>query len=110
MEQNKGIAEETGKITTDHYAMEILKQEQERSKAKDKGVITLGILTGISILGIIGTAVFMSSVNHQNDKEWRELFGSYEFVTQDGGGYNNVNSGQQGDVNNGTTSNVEEER
>lgn len=89
--------------TSEHYASEILRQEQERSKAKDKGVITLGILTGLSILGIIGTAVFLSNINHQNDKEWRELFSSYDYITQDGGGYNNVNSGQQGDLNNGAT-------
>lgn len=93
--------------TSEHLALEVLKRESEKSKAKDRGVITLGVLTGLSILGIIGTAVFMSNINHQNDKEWRELFSSYDYITQDGGGYNNVNSGQQGDLNNGATGEIE---
>ena len=102
--KNTENAAETKELTTsEHLALEVLKQEHEKSKAKDRGVITLGVLTGLSILGIIGTAVFMSNINHQNDKEWRELFSSYDYITQDGGGYNNVNSGQQGDLNNGAT-------
>lgn len=107
METKNNVTEVT-KPTTEHLAMEILKQEQRNSKAKDRGVITLGILTGISILAIVGTAMFMSNVNYQNDKEWRDLFNSYEFITQDGNGQNYYNSEIGGNANNGTTSNEKE--
>lgn len=104
MEQNnKNVTE-----VTEHLAVEILKQEKERSKAKDRGVVTLGILTGISILAIVGTAMFMSNMNYKNDKEWRDLFNSYEFITQDGGGQNYYNSEIGGNANNGTTNNEAE--
>ncbi len=35
-----------------------------------------------------------------NDHEWRELFDSYDFISQDGEGFNNVNSGTQGNLDN----------
>lgn len=35
---------------------------------------------------------------------WIYVFQSYEYVVQDGKGINNVNSGNQGDVTNGTES------
>lgn len=110
MEEIKRNEKDAEKPTSEHFAMEILKQEQGRSKAKDKGVIALGIVTGISIFGIAATAMFMSNVNYQNDREWRELFNSYEFITQDGGGENYYNSEIGGNVNNGAKDNEKEEQ
>lgn len=101
------IENEVEKITTDHYAMEILKQQSDKSKAeirgRNAGIVALTV-------ALIAVTVTLSVINYRNDCDWRTLFNSYEFITQDGGGYNNVNSGQQGDLNNGTTGNVEEER
>lgn len=49
------------------------------------------------------------SKEYRNDKEWRELFDSYDFISQDGSGFNNINNGEQGDLNNnGTESEVKE--
>lgn len=83
----------TQPITTEHLALEILKQEQEKSKAKNVGIISLTVAVVIIAIG-------MALINYQNDKEWRELFDSYDFISQDGEGFNNVNSGTQGNLDN----------
>lgn len=87
------VNEEPENITTEHFAMEILKQEQEKSKAKNISIISLTVAVVIIAIG-------MALINYQNDKEWRELFNSYDFISQDGEGFNNVNSGQQGNLDN----------
>ena len=48
-------------------------------------VITLGALVGTNIA-------------------WLHVFQSYEYVSQDGSGFNNINTGEQGDLNNGPES------
>lgn len=93
MEQNKENVTEVTKPTTEHIAMEILKHEQDKSKAKNIGVISLTV-------AVIIIAIGMSVINYQNDRDWRELFNSYDFVSQDGEGINSINSGEQGDLNN----------
>lgn len=80
-------------ITTEHLALEILKQEQSKSKAKNVGIISLTVAVVIIAIG-------MAIINYQNDKEWRELFNSYDYISQDGEGFNNVNSGTQGNLDN----------
>ena len=80
-------------ITTEHLALEILKQEQKKSKAKNVGIISLTVAVVIIAIG-------MALINYQNDKEWRELFDSYDFISQDGEGFNNINSGTQGNLDN----------
>lgn len=110
MDENEN---EVRELTTDHLAMEVLKQEQEKSRKKN-----VGLLAGMIILGIATIAVaalgwiersHLVDVNYQNDCDWRQMFSDYDFISQDGEGYNNVNSGQQGDVNNGAKSEDEKE-
>lgn len=91
--ENKENSKEPEPITTEHLAMEILKQEQEKSKAKNVGIISLTVAVVIIAIG-------MALINYQNDKEWRSLFDSYDFISQDGEGFNNVNSGTQGNLDN----------
>lgn len=97
MEQNKENVTEVTRPTTEHIAMEILKHEQDKSKAKNVGVISLTV-------AVIVIAIGMAVINYRNDCDWRQLFSSYDYVTQDGSGYNNFNTGEQGDVNNGAES------
>lgn len=92
MNNNETTTDNTN-ITTEHLAMEILKQEKEKSKAKNAGIIGLTVAVVIIAIG-------MAFINYQNDKEWRELFDSYDFISQDGEGFNNVNSGTQGNLDN----------
>ena len=104
MEQNNKEAIETAKPTTEHFAMEILKQEHERSRAKNVGII--GMAVGMVALAIVAAVItiHLTNVNYQNDRDWRELFSSYDYITQDGDGINSANYGEQGDLNNGATS------
>lgn len=101
MQNNENVTEVT-KPTTEHIAMEILKHEQDKSKAKNVGVISLTI-------AVIIIAIGMAVINYRNDCDWRELFGSYDYVSQDGEGTNYYNSEIGGNVNNGAT-NQETER
>lgn len=97
---------ETRELTTEHLAMEVLKQEQEKNKA---GVIGRNIaIVSLAVVAIV-VAVGMAIINYQNDCDWRTLFSDYDFISQDGEGINNVNGGEQGDLNNGATSEAEEE-
>ena len=53
----------------------------------------------ITLVALIGT-----------NMAWLYVFQSYDYITQDGEGVNNANTGTQGDVNIGTDSQSETER
>lgn len=98
MNENKNEVKE---LTTEHLAMEVLKQEQEKSKAKNAGVISLTV-------AVIVIAIGMAVINYKNDCDWRLLFSDYDFISQDGEGINSINDGTQGDLNNGAEGKEEE--
>lgn len=106
-EKQEKVVEKSAFPTTEHLAMEVLKQESEKHKARNRG-----LFAGMVILGIVTIAVaafgwiersHLVDVNYQNDCEWRALFSDYDFISQDGGGENYYNSDVSGEVNNGTT-------
>lgn len=99
MNENKNEVKE---LTTEHLAMEVLKQEREKSKAKNVGVVSLTV-------ALIVIAIGMAIINYRNDCDWRQMFSDYDFISQDGEGINNVNGGEQGDLNNGAKSEAEKE-
>lgn len=76
-------------------ASEVITWSQRVAKAKD---FAIGCLTA----GIVIIGVGMAIINYCNDRDWRELFASYDYVSQDGEGYNYYNSGIEGDVSNGS--------
>lgn len=78
-------------------ASEVIERNHKISKAKD---FAIGCLTA----GIIIVGIGMAIINYCNDRDWRELFSSYDYVSQDGDGYNYYNSDVGGDVNNGIES------
>lgn len=82
-------------------AIEIAARLKAAEKAKNIAIVTLG--TAIVII-----TIWLTHINLQNDREWRELFDSYDFISQDGEGFNNINNGEQGDLNNGTESEIKE--
>lgn len=53
----------------------------------------------ITLIALVGT-----------NMAWLYVFQSYDYITQDGEGVNNANTGTQGDINIGTESQSEEER
>lgn len=88
MSENKNEAKE---LTTEHLAMEILKQEQEKSRAKNIGVISLTV-------AVIVIAIGLSVINYRNDCDWRKMFSAYDFISQDDEGINSINDGTQGET------------
>lgn len=105
-ENNATETTEETKPTTEHLAMEILKQQSDKSRAEIRGR-NAGII-GLTV-AVIVISIGMALINYRNDCDWRELFGSYDYVSQDGDGYNNYNTGMQGDVNNGSESEKKKE-
>lgn len=79
------------------YATEIITGRERVSKAKDFAI-------GCMASALVAVSLGMALINYSNDKDWREFFSSYDFVSQDGEGINNINSGEQGDLLNGAES------
>lgn len=91
---------ETAIPTTEHLAMEILKNEMKRSKAKDMGLLVVAVLAVFILIAGVIVNIYLANVNQKNNKDWLEMFSSYDYVSQDGEGVNNINTGSQGNINN----------
>lgn len=74
------------KDTNNSFAMEVL----EQAKRNTKMWFVTWILT---MSALIGTNAY-----------WIYTFNSYDYVSQDGEGINNINTGDQGDLQNGAES------
>ncbi len=75
-------------------ASEVISWSHKVSKAKDFAI-------GCLVAGIVIIGIGMAIINYCNDRDWRELFSSYDYVSQTGEGYNYYNSGIGGNVENG---------
>lgn len=78
-------------------ATEMIAGRERVSKAKNFAI-------GCMAAALVAVAIGMALINYHNDKDWRALFSSYDFVSQDGEGINSINSGEQGDLFNGAES------
>lgn len=76
--------------TQQNFATEIFQVFQRQSR-----VTITGLLLVIAVLVAVNAAAFV-----WNDHKWRELFSSYDYISQNGEGINNINSGLQGDLDN----------
>lgn len=110
MQENKDARQEKPEkegsrwpIVEHALASEILTRREEASKAKNFAIICLTV-------GIVVIGVGMAAINYMNDRDWRELFASYDYVSQDGNGYNYYNADIEGDVNNGPENQEKEEQ
>lgn len=75
---------------TENFATEVFRAFQAHSR-----FVTAGLVIALAASSIIWAVLY-----YKNDKEWRNLFNSYDFISQDSEGMNNINSGVQGDLNN----------
>lgn len=51
-------------------------------------------------IAMAGLLAYQMNINQRNNERWIELFESYDYMSQDGEGVNNINMGAQGDVTN----------
>lgn len=113
MEENEILEDDLGKeeVETDGIAMELLHDLKEHNNRMDEhnkrltsALKTAFITFGATVILII--AMFYFGMLH--------FLNQYEFenYSQDGGGYNNINTGEQGDLYNGAEipENEEKER
>ena len=105
MRNNENNVTEATKPSSEHLAMEILKQQSDKSRAEIRGR-NAGII-GLTV-AVIVISVGMAVINYRNDCDWRKLFSDYDFISQDGEGINSINDGHQGDLNNGSESKEKE--
>lgn len=93
-------------------ASETIRDLEKQSKSKDLGMWLITISLGGIIAGLIVANMAHTKTFYQNDSEWRktvqeinakwvDYLSQYDFVSQDGEGINNINTGEQGDLNNG---------
>ena len=93
----------TEKETTwDSLALDIAGRLKAAEKAKNLAIVVLGV-------AVVVISISLSIINYKNDRDWRELFASYDYVSQDGEGYNYYNSDIEGDVSNGAENTQAEE-
>lgn len=84
---------ENKKHEWDSLAMEIAGKLKAAERAKNIAIVTLGV-------AIVIITIWLTALNYRNDREWRELFSEYDYISQDGEGFNNVNTGTQGNLDN----------
>lgn len=67
-------------------------------KAAKRGYIfaAVAFATMFAIMG--GLLAHQMNTNQRNNEKWIELFESYDYMSQDGEGVNNINMGAQGDI------------
>lgn len=86
---------------------ETIMQEQETNTASSviyhiEKVSRIWIFfASVAFAALAALLAYQMGLKQQSDREWKELFNSYDYITQDGGDINNINSGEQGDLMNG---------
>lgn len=95
IELEEVVAEE--EVEAEGITMELLREFKENNKRMDghnkrliSAIKTLSISFALAVVAII-VAIFIYLYQYD-----------FESYSQDGSGYNNINTGTQGDVNNGT--------
>ena len=64
-------------------------------------MVVLGAVCGVAIIGLLFVNHSHALANERNNQRWIEYLSQYDFVSQDGEGYNYYNSDVGGDVVNG---------
>lgn len=88
MRENNEIMQETNTASSVIYHIE---------KASKRWII----FASVAFAMLATLLAFQMNINKENDREWRELFNSYDYISQDGNGENYYNSNVSGEVNNG---------
>lgn len=105
MEQNKEI--KTWDKEEKESAEEIKKTDNTEQNFATEVFREFKIHTRFAICAMAAVLALGAFLYYKNDADWRELFNSYDFISQDGEGINNINSGEQGDLLNGSEGETE---
>lgn len=60
------------------------------------------IFASVAFAAMALLLAYQMNLKQQSDREWKELFNSYDYISQDGNGENYYNSNVSGEVNNGS--------
>lgn len=93
-------------------ASTIIQGIEKQVKAWSTGAFLLAAVLGGVIVGLIMVNHSQSKMFYENDSQWRntvektnqswiDYLSDYDFISQDGEGINNINTGEQGDLMNG---------
>lgn len=69
-------------------------------KAARQWAIFAAVAFTTMLIGMGALLAHQMNINQRNNEKWIELFESYDYMSQDGEGVNNINMGPQGDVTN----------
>ena len=83
-------------------ASEIINKLSDQCTRLTKITRDILIFAAFVVLCLIAENYRYSQANERNNQRWIEYLSQYDFVSQDGEGYNYFNSGVNGDVHNGT--------
>lgn len=100
MEENR---KEGWKTFEECLASEIINGARRETKAIMIGTICVTAIAIVAVIGLLMT-------NHSNVQTFIGYLSEYDFVSQDGNGYNYYNSDIGGNVSNGAESPQEEEQ
>ena len=90
-------------------ASETIGELKRDTLRRDLGMVVLGGVCGVAIIGLLFVNHSHALANERNNQRWIEYLSQYDFVSQDGEGYNYYNSDVGGDVVNGTENPQEKE-
>lgn len=79
----------------DNFTMELFHEFKGQQKGRT-------IISATAIIGLVIVILVGIHAHQQSEKEWKDLFSSYDYVSQDGNGQNYYNADIVGDINNGT--------
>lgn len=82
-------------------ASETIGEMKKESKRRNFDMAVLGLLSAVVIVGLMIVNYSHAQANERNNQRWIEYLSQYDFVSQDGQGYNYYNSDVGGDVING---------
>lgn len=67
-------------------------------KAARRGYIFVAVAFTTMFIIMGALLAHQMNINQRNNERWIELFESYDYMSQDGEGVNNINTGTQGDI------------
>lgn len=104
MQENDNKKENASwKLVEECLASEIIGGTKREAKAMHIGIVCVTVLASVAIIGLL-------VVNQSNTKSFLGYLSEYDFVSQDGEGYNYYNSDIGGNVSNGPENQETEEQ